>query len=158
MQCVSLLFIFHFVSGDKMSYLFGEKASQSSSEFERVTLKTQMMSVQGRIIKQWEEYNCMYTVWFLFIYGSSVLQTYSFPKKTLGQTSVADVQCTLHLHMRRSSWKMHCAFTMHWLPIAARIKFKTLMLAYRTTTGSAPAYFHSPMTIYIPSRSQFEIR
>ncbi len=27
------------------------------------------------------------------------------------------------------------------------------MLAYRTTTGSAPAYFHSLMTIYIPSRS-----
>ncbi len=27
------------------------------------------------------------------------------------------------------------------------------MLAYRTTTGSAPTYFHSLMTIYIPSRS-----
>lgn len=51
LHCVSL-FIFHFVSGDKMSYLFGGKASQSSSEFERVTLKTQMMSLQGRIIKQ----------------------------------------------------------------------------------------------------------
>ncbi len=40
-----------------------------------------------------------------------------------------------------------------YLPVAARIQFKTLMLAYRTTTGSAPAYFHSLMTIYIPSRS-----
>ncbi len=27
------------------------------------------------------------------------------------------------------------------------------MLAFRTATGSAPAYFHSLMTIYIPSRS-----
>ncbi len=27
--------------------------------------------------------------------------------------------------------------SLHWLPVAARIKFKTLMLAYRTTTGSA---------------------
>ncbi len=27
------------------------------------------------------------------------------------------------------------------------------MLAYRTTTGSAPAYFHSLLRIYIPSRS-----
>ncbi len=27
------------------------------------------------------------------------------------------------------------------------------MLVYRTTTSSAPAYFHSLMTIYIPSRS-----
>ncbi len=42
--------------------------------------------------------------------------------------------------------------SLHWLPVAARIKFKTLMLAYRTATGSAPSYFHSLMTIYIPSR------
>ncbi len=41
--------------------------------------------------------------------------------------------------------------SLHWLPVAANIKFKTLMLAYRTTTGSAPAYFHS--LIYIPSKS-----
>ncbi len=40
-----------------------------------------------------------------------------------------------------------------WLPVAARIQFKTLMLAYRTTTGSAPTYFHSLLRIYIPSRS-----
>ncbi|KAI2644118.1 30S ribosomal protein S3 [Labeo rohita] len=33
--------------------------------------------------------------------------------------------------------------TLHWLPIAAHIKFKTLRLAYRTTTGSAPTYLHS---------------
>ncbi len=39
------------------------------------------------------------------------------------------------------------------LPVAARIQFKTLMLAYRTTTGSAPTYFHSLLRIYIPSRS-----
>ncbi len=43
--------------------------------------------------------------------------------------------------------------SLHWLPVAARIKFKTQMLAYRTTTGSAPAYFHSLLRIYIPSRS-----
>ncbi len=34
-----------------------------------------------------------------------------------------------------------------------RIKLKTLMIAYRTTTISAPAYFHSLLQIYIPSRS-----
>ncbi len=43
--------------------------------------------------------------------------------------------------------------SLHWLPVAVSIKFKTLMLAYRTATGSAPAYFHSVITIYIPSRS-----
>ncbi len=43
--------------------------------------------------------------------------------------------------------------SLHWLPIAARIQFKTLMLAYKTTTGPAPTYFHSLLRIYIPSRS-----
>ncbi len=43
--------------------------------------------------------------------------------------------------------------SLHWLPVAACIQFKTLMLANRTTTGSAPAYFHSLLRIYIPSRS-----
>ncbi len=43
--------------------------------------------------------------------------------------------------------------SLHWLLVAARIKFKTSMLAYRTATGSAPAYFHSLLRIYIPSRS-----
>ncbi len=43
--------------------------------------------------------------------------------------------------------------SLHWLPVAARIQFKTLMLAYKTTTGSAQPYFHSLLRIYIPSRS-----
>ncbi len=43
--------------------------------------------------------------------------------------------------------------SLHWIPVAARIQFKTLMLAYKTTTGSAPTYFHSLLRIYIPSRS-----
>ncbi len=33
--------------------------------------------------------------------------------------------------------------SLHWLPGAACIQFKTLMLAYRTTTGSAPTYYES---------------
>ncbi len=40
-----------------------------------------------------------------------------------------------------------------WLPVTTRIKFKTLMIAYRTTTGSASSFFHSLLQIYIPSRS-----
>ncbi len=43
--------------------------------------------------------------------------------------------------------------SLHWLPVAGRIQFKTLMLAYRTATGSATTYFHSLLRIYIPSRS-----
>ncbi len=43
--------------------------------------------------------------------------------------------------------------SLHWLPVAARIQFKTLMLAYRTTTGSSPTYFHSLLQMYTPFRS-----
>ncbi len=42
---------------------------------------------------------------------------------------------------------------LHWLPIAARIKFKALMFAYRTTTGSAPLYLNSLLQTYVPSRN-----
>ncbi len=42
---------------------------------------------------------------------------------------------------------------LHWLPIAARIKFKALMFAYRTTTGSAPLYLNSLLQTYLLSRS-----
>ncbi len=38
--------------------------------------------------------------------------------------------------------------SLHWLPVAARIKFKTLMLEYRTTTGSAPTYFNLHYNFY----------
>ncbi len=42
---------------------------------------------------------------------------------------------------------------LHWLPIAARIKIKALMFAYRTTYGSAPLYLNSVLQIYMPYRS-----
>ncbi len=43
--------------------------------------------------------------------------------------------------------------SLHWLPIAARIKFKALMFAYRTTSGSALLYLNSLLQTYVPSRS-----
>ncbi len=43
---------------------------------------------------------------------------------------------------------------LHWLPIAAQcIKFKALMFAYRTSSGSAPLYLNSLLQTYMPSRS-----
>ncbi len=42
---------------------------------------------------------------------------------------------------------------LHWLPIAARIKFKALMFAYKTTSGSAPLYLNSLLQTYMPFRS-----
>ncbi len=47
---------------------------------------------------------------------------------------------------------------LHWLPIAAQcIKFKALMFAYRTTSGSAPLYLNSLLQTYMPSRSERRI-
>ncbi len=42
---------------------------------------------------------------------------------------------------------------LHWLPIAAHIKFKVLMFAYKTTTGAAPIYLNLLVQTYAPSRS-----
>ncbi len=44
-------------------------------------------------------------------------------------------------------------FNLYWLPIAAPIKFKALMFAYKTTTGSAALYLNSLLQTYMPSRS-----
>ncbi len=44
--------------------------------------------------------------------------------------------------------------SLHWLPIAARIKFKALMFSYKTTTSSAPLYrLNSLLQMFVPSRS-----
>ena len=41
---------------------------------------------------------------------------------------------------------------LHWLPIAARIKHKALTLAYKTITGTAPAYLKDLLTPYVTGR------
>src|SRR4029434_1445328 len=50
---------------------------------------------------------------------------------------------------------------LHWLPVAARIKFKSLMLAYRVLDGSAPTYLNvrvrANVTPRMP-RSPYECR
>ncbi len=42
---------------------------------------------------------------------------------------------------------------LHWLPIAARIKFKALMFAYKTTSDSAPLYLNSVFQTYMHSKT-----
>ncbi len=42
---------------------------------------------------------------------------------------------------------------LHWLPVAAHIKLKVLMCAYKTTTGAALIYRNSLVQTYAPSRS-----
>ncbi|XP_053537553.1 uncharacterized protein LOC128633043 [Ictalurus punctatus] len=43
--------------------------------------------------------------------------------------------------------------SLHWLPVAARIKLKALMLTYKTLSGTAPSYLNSLLKAYIPSRN-----
>ncbi|KAK3545153.1 hypothetical protein QTP70_001667 [Hemibagrus guttatus] len=43
--------------------------------------------------------------------------------------------------------------SLHWLPVAARIRFKTLMLAYKAKNGPAPSYLKALITPCTASRS-----
>ncbi|XP_058477750.1 uncharacterized protein LOC131448934, partial [Solea solea] len=42
--------------------------------------------------------------------------------------------------------------SLHWLPVAARIRFKTLVLAFNATNGSGPAYIQDMIKTYTPAR------
>ncbi|KAK3544779.1 hypothetical protein QTP86_027384, partial [Hemibagrus guttatus] len=43
--------------------------------------------------------------------------------------------------------------SLHWLPVAARIRFKTLMLAYKAKNGPAPSYLKALITPRTAPRS-----
>ncbi|KAK3558721.1 hypothetical protein QTP86_027669, partial [Hemibagrus guttatus] len=43
--------------------------------------------------------------------------------------------------------------SLHWLPVAARIRFKTLMLAYKAKNGPAPSYLKALVTSRTAPRS-----
>ncbi len=63
------------------------------------------------------------------------------------QTSTDDSECssTTVFSEHKRAHVTPLFISLHWLSVVARIKFKTLMLTYRTATGSAPSYFHSLM-------------
>ena len=42
---------------------------------------------------------------------------------------------------------------LHWLPLAARIKFKSLMLAYKVLNRTAPIYLNALAKAYVTTRS-----
>ncbi len=77
----------------------------------------------------------------------------------LPASSIKPLQLTQNTAARlifNESKSMHVTplfINLHWLPIAARIKFKALMFAYKTTTGSAPLFLNSLLQTYVPSRS-----
>ncbi len=71
------------------------------------------------------------------------------------QTFTDDSECCSTIGLQRTQ-KGPCHTSLYLLalaPVCSSSWCNLLMLAYRTATGSAPAYFHSVITIYIPSRS-----
>ncbi len=59
------------------------------------------------------------------------------------QTSTNDSESSSMTGHQRAHKMAHITpllISLPWLPVAACKKFKTLMLAYRTATGSAPSY------------------
>jgi hypothetical protein len=44
-------------------------------------------------------------------------------------------------------------YSLHWLPVEQRIKFKTLIIIYKTLNGMAPSYLSDLIVPYTPSRT-----
>jgi hypothetical protein len=42
---------------------------------------------------------------------------------------------------------------LHWLPVEARIRFKTMVLAYEAVNGTDPAYLQALVKSHTPSSS-----
>ncbi|KAK0135721.1 hypothetical protein N1851_028398 [Merluccius polli] len=42
---------------------------------------------------------------------------------------------------------------LHWLPVAARIKFKTMVLTYKAVNGTAPTYLQALVRPHAPART-----
>ncbi len=71
------------------------------------------------------------------------------------QTSTINTKrcCKIYFNEPKRTHVTPLFINLYWLPIAARIKFKALMFAYRTTSVSAPLYVNSLLQTYMPSRS-----
>ncbi len=72
------------------------------------------------------------------------------------QTSTTNPECGCKISLWQAEKRVHVTplfINLHWLPIAACIKFKALIFACKTTTGSTRLYLNSLPQIYVPSRS-----
>jgi len=54
---------------------------------------------------------------------------------------------------RRSTKSSNILEQLHWLPIEWRIKFKIAYITYKTVFTTQPAYLHSLLKHYVPSRT-----
>ncbi|KAI2646354.1 putative RNA-directed DNA polymerase from transposon BS [Labeo rohita] len=56
-------------------------------------------------------------------------------------------------HTKRSAHITPILYDLHWLPVAYRIKFKILLLVFKSLNGLAPSYLCNMLVPYIPTRS-----
>ena len=63
------------------------------------------------------------------------------------------VQNTAVFHQPKRAHVTLLFIELHWLPLAARIKFKSLMLAYKVLNGTAPIYPNALAKAYVTTHS-----
>ncbi|GAA6087544.1 uncharacterized protein LOC114772546 [Tachysurus ichikawai] len=73
------------------------------------------------------------------------------PKKgdlsiTLANRLIQNAAARLVFNLPKFSHTTPLLRSLHWLPVAARIRFKTLMLAYKAKHGPAPSYLKALIT------------
>ncbi|KAI5607867.1 hypothetical protein C0J50_12385, partial [Silurus asotus] len=59
---------------------------------------------------------------------------------------IQNAAAPLVLNLPKFSHTIPLLRSLHWLPVAARIRFKTLMLAYKAKNGPAPSYLSDLIT------------
>ena len=76
------------------------------------------------------------------------------PADMRGETTTDDPerQARLVFNQPKRAHVTPLLIELHWLPVAARIKFKSLMLAYRVLEGSAPTYLNALVRANITPR------
>ena len=94
------------------------------------------------------------------------LSSFSLPRSSpfLFLSYTLQLRAVLHLISSSgylSSFTHHvCLFVtpllieLHWLPVAARIKFKPLMIAYRVIAGYAPTYLNALVRANVTSTTR----
>ncbi|KAG5845395.1 hypothetical protein ANANG_G00138520 [Anguilla anguilla] len=66
---------------------------------------------------------------------------------------IQNAAARLVYNLPRDSHVTPLLISLHWLPVQARIRFKTLVLAFQAVKGSAPGYLQKMIRPYKPARS-----
>ena len=84
-------------------------------------------------------------------YCNSVL--YGLPSYQIARLQhVQNAAALLISKTQRSDHIMPALFSLHWLPIEARISFKILLLTYKILNGLATGYLSNLISSYKPNR------